>query len=811
MPVIREYTPQYRAVGDASGRRASGEDFMSGSQDSSFLSGIDFKPIGDATQVIAKYLYERDEAKEVSDAHAKMAEAQADWAINYQKRVDNARPGDSITELLKADMEDYYAKMGEGFKYTKTQDYIKRQGAINTKTMLGHAVHFDSQLAVAKAVQDYDSAVDNMGREIVAAPIMFPQRMKEFEDSTANGTGMFSATPQAARNKIQAKWADQKSKLAEVGFMAEEQNARKQGGSILYSILPSSPVLQPVEGKFDLVAAPGSLSDKYELNLKGATQQEIDTIIKNLPKELQDKARGLVVQSTIQVQSPISLDTSKVAVDKMPPHVRSMWESMDGAQQLRAIQRAESDLKRDLSDVREAIGIKMNDDLAQAFESGKPVGQVVTKEQYIAAFGNSPATLEKHKTYMAQIDMAGQVQTFKSMSPVEIATMVEAQRPKGANVTAEGMKVHSLLKDAADRVIQMKMAKPIDFQQSQNPAEMPMLTDVKPNGNYHQLAQEISTRMPKIMASTRDTGKFDSVSTAELVMLKTAFDQSTPDSKANMISSLHRGLKKSPQHFEFLMNQLSPDRPALVVAGRIQVNGNEVTVGGVDHSSAGVSKQILIGSEYMRDLKSNPKADGMGTMDSQSLPKQADMWKLFADATKGLRTNVKGSKQVFDAVVAHYVGSHVINKNDKTGKLDETAFKNSIELVHGGKVVDIDGAKVLPPWGMNESVFKEAFKNGMDSKMIRTGMGYDIVEIADGQYMLSTGQSPVGIVNVHESLNKKSVPMFRSSVTTVPGREGMTQRIPTFFETVFGASIQTPSMPSMKDIQEATKDTMFSP
>jgi hypothetical protein len=164
MPVIREYSPQTRSIGANNGPAYSGDQF--GAAQARAMEGAG-QVISNVAETVAKRL----DQQNASDVTVKLTKANADLAIDLQKTIRTAEPGDTKAfEEYQKRMEDTIGKIGEeantasarGF-YTEASARIKGQ---LTKT----SIDGQAELAGIKAVQDYSQTQNNLTAAVMADP-----------------------------------------------------------------------------------------------------------------------------------------------------------------------------------------------------------------------------------------------------------------------------------------------------------------------------------------------------------------------------------------------------------------------------------------------------------------------------------------------------------------------------------------------------------------------------------------------------------------------------------------------------------------
>jgi hypothetical protein len=141
--------------------------------------------------------------QDVSDVHAKLAQAQGDWTVHLQERAQAAQPGDpTFARKFNEDFGGYLAKIEEGIS-TNAGRLAFRRGAANLSShFVEKAGVFQAASMGAKAKQDYLVSLDAYRNTLLSDPTQFTATLKAALDSISDPAGPFARMSAADREKL---------------------------------------------------------------------------------------------------------------------------------------------------------------------------------------------------------------------------------------------------------------------------------------------------------------------------------------------------------------------------------------------------------------------------------------------------------------------------------------------------------------------------------------------------------------------------------------------------------------------------------
>lgn len=162
MPTIRPYQQAISSQADIPGRRAGASDFSTADPQA-----------GAGLQSLGASLYDMAERSEVSDAHARLATARAEWTVHLQERAQAAAPGDpNFASNFNQDLAKYLEKSG-GYATAAGSRAYQQGSAELAAHFVQSAGVFQARSMGEKAKQDYGTIVNQNGLSVYTDPTQF--------------------------------------------------------------------------------------------------------------------------------------------------------------------------------------------------------------------------------------------------------------------------------------------------------------------------------------------------------------------------------------------------------------------------------------------------------------------------------------------------------------------------------------------------------------------------------------------------------------------------------------------------------------
>jgi hypothetical protein len=231
-----------------------------------------------------------------------------------------------------------------------------------------------------------------------------------------------------------------------------------------------------------------------------------------------------------------------------------------------------------------------------------------------------------------------------------------------------------------------------------------------------------------------------------------------------MFLALHDALGDA-EAYRGAMQQIAPDSPVAAHAGVLMGYSGEQTL--ADNwiapdariSAKKAATTMLVGESLINRTKAEGAVDGkpvtlpIPSAEKFSTEFQAQIGDPFAGRPQAFQAAAQ-------AVRAYYVGTSA-EAGDFSDEIDPARMRDSIKSVLG-EPVEYKNNKVLLPWGMDESTFRDQFQIGLGKALQQRGLTpaeinreivkfprMDVVNFGDtpGKYLLLDGARQLYIVN----------------------------------------------------------------
>jgi hypothetical protein len=186
---------------------------------------------------------------------------------------------------------------------------------------------------------------------------------------------------------------------------------------------------------------------------------------------------------------------------------------------------------------------------------------------------------------------------------------------------------------------------------------------------------------------------------------------------------------------------------------------------------------MLEGEALLNKSRGDVVADGKGG--KFPMPAPAAMATEIEALTGNAFAGRPGAYEVAQQAVRAYYAGSAAKSGDTSGELDRDRMREAVRAVLG-EPVDINGADVFPPWGMEEDAFVDAVEShwaqvaeavpaglsrDLDDYQLRAGgSGRYFLVGAGGAFLTDAAGNPVQI-DVHAPLR----PVTRATKTEQPG------------------------------------------
>ena len=181
MPTIRPYQQAISSQADIPGRRAGASDFSTADAQA-----------GAGLQNLGASLYDMAERSEVSDAHARLATARAEWTVHLQERAQAAAPGDpNFASNFNQDLAKYLDKSG-GYATTAGSRAYQQGSAELAAHFVQSAGVFQARSMGEKAKLDYGTIVNQSALAAYNDPTQYDSATAALKSALYDPNGTFA-------------------------------------------------------------------------------------------------------------------------------------------------------------------------------------------------------------------------------------------------------------------------------------------------------------------------------------------------------------------------------------------------------------------------------------------------------------------------------------------------------------------------------------------------------------------------------------------------------------------------------------------
>lgn len=329
-------------------------------------------------------------------------------------------------------------------------------------------------------------------------------------------------------------------------------------------------------------------------------------------------------------------------------------------------------------------------------------------------------TPEQQAEFRELLQSEVEVRQMLSRPPAEQrAALVELQarqRTEGATVRQQANARR--LEAAVERNLKDLREQPLVAYQRQTGETIPLLDmQALVSGDVGTIRGQLAARMDTIAAMRKQYGP--EVGDAPLLpqeasALSAALEQAGPRQAAEFFGRLATVMEDRSM-YRAAMQQIAPDSPVRAFAGMIFAEQRSTTVragglfrGAVKAEAGDVARTMLEGEALLNKSKAVKAEDGKGAF---PMPPPShftfELESLVGSAFAGRPEAYAVAEQ---AVRAYYAGS-AARAGDVSGELDSKRLREAVRAVLG-EPVDVGGADVFPPWGMDEGDFLDRLDEG---------------------------------------------------------------------------------------------------
>lgn len=345
-----------------------------------------------------------------------------------------------------------------------------------------------------------------------------------------------------------------------------------------------------------------------------------------------------------------------------------------------------------------------------------PIEVLQERSQTIEQFG----TDEQKAQWQQLLQDEVQVRELLAQPPAAQVAFLEAERARqrtGGATLAQQANLKRM-EAAVERNIKDLREQPlVAYQRLTGDVVPPLDVQALATGDAGRVQGQLAARADTLRALREKYGP--EVGSAPLLpqeasMLAAALDKAPPGATAQLFGVL-ANVFGDPGTYRAAIQQIAPDSPVRAYAGMVFAEQRETTLktgglfsGAVKASSGDVARTILEGEALLNPSRSDKKQDGKGA--AFPMPPPADIRAELDTFVGRAFAGRPGAYEVAEQAVRAYYAGASAKVGDVSGELDRKRMQEAVRAVIG-EPVDINGADVLPPWGMEEDDFVQALED----------------------------------------------------------------------------------------------------
>ncbi len=335
-----------------------------------------------------------------------------------------------------------------------------------------------------------------------------------------------------------------------------------------------------------------------------------------------------------------------------------------------------------------------------------------------------PAPIEQRLAWLEQVkgtsfeaqagqyvEMEKQSQELLRLPPAQqrqfLQQMQAEQQARGA--TVDQQRLYNGLKSASDARVKLLREQPLQhFAVTTGATIAPLDVQALAAGDIGKVQTQIAERMNILATQRKQYGPeagAQPLLPQEATLLASALRDMTPDNALKLYGSMSLAFADE-RAYTAALQQISPGSPVRAVAGTLYAKQREVTLqtagifsGAVKADSGDIARTLLIGERLLA-----PKGEGKGAPFPMPPPRQFST-SFEAQVGSAFRGRPQAYDMALQSVRAYYAG-RASEAGNVSGEIDEALVAEAVRAVVG-EPVDINGADVLPPWGMTGADFKD--------------------------------------------------------------------------------------------------------
>lgn len=423
------------------------------------------------------------------------------------------------------------------------------------------------------------------------------------------------------------------------------------------------------------------------------------------------------------INSGVMLALGKEAKKEDDPKQTGLqsFDMMDFSEQQQMIRFAEQRSRQLQAGARSELSARTKDSAAMA-QNGIIDPSPPKAQDFIKAYGKEEG-IAQYNDFVDVLKWGADINNVATQTPAQQASTLLAHKPVAGDGFDEDQRRYATLQKAVVEVNNQRQKDPMGWA-IQNKLTGAEILNV---ANTNTLAQGISAREATAKMLQNTYGLSPNIFTdGEVKAISGHMQEMGADGKLKYLGALASGIDDTGV-YRTTIEQLRPDSPVTAMAGAylgmdgVVKTGSKGWFPSVDVNVTGysVAQKILRGEEMLNPTKTSKKEDGIGR--EFKMPPDKDFRDAFNDKIgDAFIGSPEHYNEYYQAARAYYAADGA--KQD--GVYDDAVGRRAMSAVLGD-VANINGTKVLPPWGMNADKFSDvasqkfsaaARANGIDPK-----------------------------------------------------------------------------------------------
>jgi hypothetical protein len=504
-------------------------------------------------------------------------------------------------------------------------------------------------------------------------------------------------------------------------------------------------------------------------------QNYVNSILTNAGRSGGGNTVSGQVSSAVSNQQQANAVVANRAVD---PTMMEIVSRLPQDKLISTLHSAQTSINQQQSMYQSSIKATETDHLA-AFGNGEQVAKPLTLAQYQQAYGQAEGS-QRFGEYQKVQRLGYEINSVRTMNIDQQRQVLESYNPvPGSPGYALAMQRKQVLAQAIDQVNKSREADPMAYEMS-----VVKMNNIKPI-DWNKLPEvfvELGNRVGVAYTNNKNYGSpLTLLTKQEATNLAAGMNGMSAQEKLKYLSMIRSSVKDQVA-YRSVLQQIAPDSVVTSMAGMIINKEGSVTISktfGADESykPQQVAQLMLEGEAILNPTKTAAGQDGRGG--KFPTPKESDFMLEFNNQVgNAFAGNPGAASSAMQGVKSYYIGK-AARDGDLSDLMNSKRMQESINAVIGG-VSDVNGSKVIRPWGMPEDIFKDRAKIAFDATIKSKNMtasygGVTLQNYGDGTYLIRSGtdflRGPDGAPVIIDVVSPAaSNPVDAATISSNPGQ-----------------------------------------